>query len=797
MDRFPLPFQFCGFQRLRSQLLLVSQVLIFLLAGFATMVAFASEIENLQKELTSIDVEVGSHDDSDRKINEALKKLAVLQGKVDAQTATQESLVKDIKAQLDSLGEGTSSDPLVVKEKRAALKVQLQNAETALARHKVLSIAVTERHKDLQEKAQTLFKKRLLSRGPTIVELLLQAVEADALMTEVLSRFILTQHGLDLLSIYDFITLAVWLLLAGVVAYWVRKTLKQWSSARRWGDVPFDIFSQALMVTLVRYLPRLIISIVLAIYVFQFGITIASAKFVQIVAMLLPPYLLSRMVVEMVLYPRPPARRVLQVNDDAARYLKLWFKVFMLVVLLGAVGFWSLFAAQPPELTLLLARDAFVVLCVPLAITLLLISNKIKALDKFRMIRVALGFVLLVSLVFELLGFRNFSFFVLRALFSLSVLYGMLKSLHWLANQIANVLESDNYAISRAIKRTLGLKPKQRIPGLIAFNFFIYTTLWVLFLYAALNVLDFSDDVIVTVQNWFVHGFVLGNLTINPVRILFAIMSFSAVYVVSGWLKSNIEQKWLAKAEIDRGAHETIVTIIGYLGVTIALLVGLSIAGVTFTNLAIIAGALSVGIGFGLQNIVNNFVSGLILLFERPIKRGDWIVVGNTEGYVKKISIRSTQIQTFDRSDVIVPNSDLISNQVTNWMLYDQSGRLRLPIGVAYGSDTEKVKNILLDLANSHEEVIKDNDEYPIRALFLGFGDSSLNFELRCHIRNIDKRLTVLSDLNYKLDAMFREHNVEIPFPQRDIHIRSGGLQGPREEPKGETTGTDKLGVDN
>jgi len=500
---------------------------------------------------------------------------------------------------------------------------------------------------------------------------------------------------------------------------------------------------------------------------------------VQIVVMLLPPYFLARMVVEMVLFPRPPARRVLQVNDDAARLLTRWFRVFITIALLGSVGFWSLRAAQPPELTLLLARDAFVVLCIPLAITLLLVSQKIRRLDKFRLMRVTLGFLLLVSLVFELLGFRNFSYFVLRALFSLTALYGVLKAAQWIFSQLASVLESDSYAVSRAFKKALGLKSKQRIPGLIAFNFFVHSSLWVVFFFAVIHVLGFSDDVIVTIQNWFMQGFEIGNLTVNPVRILFAIVLFSLVYVASGWLKSNIDKKWLIKADIDRGARETIVTIIGYLGVTIALLVGLSVAGVTFTNLAIIAGALSVGIGFGLQNIVNNFVSGLILLFERPIKRGDWIVVGNTEGYVKKISIRSTQIQTFDRSDVIVPNSDLISNQVTNWMLYDQSGWLRVPIGVAYGSDTQKVKNILLELANSHEEVIKNNDEYPISALFLGFGDSSLNFELRCHIRNIDKRLSVLSDLNYKLDAMFREHNVEIPFPQRDIHIRSGSLQDP------------------
>jgi small-conductance mechanosensitive channel len=181
---------------------------------------------------------------------------------------------------------------------------------------------------------------------------------------------------------------------------------------------------------------------------------------------------------------------------------------------------------------------------------------------------------------------------------------------------------------------------------------------------------------------------------------------------------------------------------------------------------------LSVGIGFGLQAIVNNFVSGLILLFERPIKTGDWIIVGNTEGYVKRISIRSTMIQTFDRADVIVPNSDLIANQVTNWMLYDPRGRIRVPVSVAYGSDTEKVRELLLEIANTHPEVITDGTSPTPRVLFLQFGDSSLNFELRCHIRNIDMRRIVMSDINFAIDKAFREHGVEIPFPQRDVHIR-------------------------
>ncbi len=164
----------------------------------------------------------------------------------------------------------------------------------------------------------------------------------------------------------------------------------------------------------------------------------------------------------------------------------------------------------------------------------------------------------------------------------------------------------------------------------------------------------------------------------------------------------------------------------------------------------------------------------LILLFERPIRTGDWIVVGSTEGYVRKISIRSTQIETFDRADVIVPNSELISNQVTNWMLHDPWGRVIVPVGVAYGSDVEKVREVLLQAAREHPLVIADGTRVSApRVLFRGFGDSALNFEVRFFIRNVDQRLATVSELNFAIEKGLREANIQIPFPQRDLHLRS------------------------
>jgi potassium efflux system protein len=175
-----------------------------------------------------------------------------------------------------------------------------------------------------------------------------------------------------------------------------------------------------------------------------------------------------------------------------------------------------------------------------------------------------------------------------------------------------------------------------------------------------------------------------------------------------------------------------------------------------------------------LRVVVALAVLGL-LLFERPIRRGDWIVVGGTEGRVRHISIRSTKIRTFDRSDVVVSNSELISGQVTNWTLRDPVGRVRVPVGVAYGSDLGRVRETLLGIASAQPQILADSTVPAPTVLFLGFGDSALNLELRFFVRDVNQRLTVLSEVNFAIDTAFREAGIEIPFPQRDLHLRTGG----------------------
>jgi small-conductance mechanosensitive channel len=335
-------------------------------------------------------------------------------------------------------------------------------------------------------------------------------------------------------------------------------------------------------------------------------------------------------------------------------------------------------------------------------------------------------------------------------------------------------MDSGRYAWERKLRSQLSLKEGEPVPGLIWLRLLTVLLIWLAFGITVVGLWGYSDTFWSLVRQGITEGFQLGPVRIIPIHWVTGIVVFSILVALVSWMRNEVLPGWVKQSSIERGAQEAIVTLSGYVGMIIAALIGLSLAGFSFTNVAIIAGALSVGIGFGLQNIVNNFISGIILLFERPIRTGDWIVVGNTEGYVRKISIRSTQIETFDRADVIVPNSEFISNQVTNWMLRDPWGRVIVPIGVAYGSDVELVRDLLLQVAKEHPLVIADSTRVsPPKVMFRGFGDSALNFELRCFIRNVDQRLATLSDLNFAIEKTLREANIQIPFPQRDLHLRS------------------------
>ena len=274
------------------------------------------------------------------------------------------------------------------------------------------------------------------------------------------------------------------------------------------------------------------------------------------------------------------------------------------------------------------------------------------------------------------------------------------------------------------------------------------------------------------------NGFTVGSVTISLVGILTGIIVFMVILALTRWFQRWLDSSILSRGKIDSGVRHSIRTAFGYAGMAVAALIGISAAGIDLSSLALVAGALSLGIGFGLQNIVSNFVSGLILLAERPFKVGDWIVAGTTEGIVKKISVRATEIETFQKQTVILPNSELINAAVGNWTHRNKLGRVEIPISVAYNSDPVKVHDLLLEIARANPMVLKTPEPF---VLFKAFGASSLDFDLRVHLGDITQSPLVQNAIRYQVMERFRSEHIEIPYPKTDITIMRNKLAEPHE----------------
>ena len=278
---------------------------------------------------------------------------------------------------------------------------------------------------------------------------------------------------------------------------------------------------------------------------------------------------------------------------------------------------------------------------------------------------------------------------------------------------------------------------------------------------------EFSQYVELWVR--FNEGLTLGDVNLTPASILNFGIIFGLGYFATTVFQKIIRGTVLPKTKMDKGSQNALVSGVGYIGYTLAAVVALSSIGFNLSSIAIVAGALSVGIGFGLQTIVSNFVSGIILLVERPIKEGDWIEASGFSGTVKKISVRSTQIETFDRAMVVVPNSELIAGSVLNWTHSNETGRVRVSVGVSYDTDPKRVERLLLKIGKSHEMAL-ENPEPFVR--FQRFGDSSLDFDLIIYVRDKNYMFQVRSELHYSIFELFKKEGIEIPFPQRDINIK-------------------------
>jgi potassium efflux system protein len=706
------------------------------------------------------------------KIRGLNNKLSALKAWADDCISQQEKAVNEKKAALDVFGPSHEGESPQLARQRQEAERNLAEAQTSLASCNAMWQRIKSATEIAEKELQLRLSQQLLAPGDAIFTVLAKhASEPVDWINEF--RSFLGKYSWFFNASVSQIAMFIGVLLFSVgLAFVLRRVFKPVVNRINWSEETSGRFAASLLASFCKDAPYLFGSIGAALF---FYVTTGTSKPVPIATTLsygLVYLFIARYVIRLSLAPPAPGSLFIAIEPTIARKLARRLKVLTVIGFLSFLLLETVVGSSLPEHALSLVRSVLIITFAINLIWILWLFGGFRGLLAHPSLRYSLSLVLAISVLADLTGYANLASWMVRSVFGSLFAIVVILIFSNMTNEVLEGLQQGRLPWQRRLRRFLGMPEEGTIKGFFWLRVAVMVSWWSLLILLLIFIWDLSASMVEELRILFISGFSIGSLKIVPQRILFALLSLGLLITVSGWLQGKMRSRWVAEMPVERGAREAMITIVGYIGVTIAILVALGIAGIDFSNLAIIAGALSVGIGFGLQNIVNNFVSGLILLFERPIRPGDWIVVGNTEGYVKSIRIRATQIQTFDRADVVVPNSELVSGQVTNWMLHDPRGRAVIPVGVAYGSDTQKVKDILIKVATEHPSVINDASAPEPKVLFRQFGDSSLDFELRCFIGNIDERLTVISDLNFAIDAAFREHGIEIPFPQRDLHIK-------------------------
>lgn len=470
-----------------------------------------------------------------------------------------------------------------------------------------------------------------------------------------------------------------------------------------------------------------------------------------------------------VLSPREAEWRLFDVDNAAARrvatYLEAIIGIFAFDLALAEVNRWLLIPLSVSVVQTLVANMLVAALVAAVLLTRLHHDDcppPTRILDRLRPVWLKLP---LLAMACGIVGATLTGYIALgRFMAQQLVMTGLVIVVSWLLYLAIRVFTREpmeaGLPVSEILETTFGLDAAKR-EALAKLTEFLLTMLLVAV--AIPFVLLQWGFAAADIRDWFqslFFGFEVGQFKISLARILIGIVLFVALVLATRLFQRWLKETMLRPSHLDGGIVHSIDTVIGYAGTVIAALLAVSYAGFDITNLAIVAGALSVGIGFGLQSIVNNFVSGLILLIERPVKVGDWIVVGGEEGYVRKISVRSTEIETFDRSSVIIPNADLITGKVKNWTLRDAVGRMKISINVAMDADLEMVRNMLIKIATAHRGVL----QYPKPFVTIeAFTDNAATMSLNVFVGDVNQGGMVRTDLAIAMLTQLRQANVKTP----------------------------------
>lgn len=392
-------------------------------------------------------------------------------------------------------------------------------------------------------------------------------------------------------------------------------------------------------------------------------------------------------------------------------------------------------------------------------------DEEFKELSTPAKISLAITVFMAISFAVSLFGYIRLSEFAINRF----ILSGIVIAVFYILDRLLRVIFRQLTRL-RFWSRTLRINPRKLVKANFWFALLLKPILGITAILALLAVWGVSVDIMLNKVRNFLIGFNIGSLHISITSILLGIISFFVSSFLFKMLKNSFQNGSLSQIDWDPGVKNSVISGIGFFGIIISLIVGFAVMGGSVSSIAIIAGALSFGAGLGLQNMVSSLVAGLTILFERQIKVGDWVIIDGQEGIVKSINMRSTELETWNKSNVIVPNASILSTSLINKTYSDQMSRVEIKVGVDYNSDINKVKAILLKIASEDPEVL---NAPPPSLQFTDLGDNSLNFQLNCYTANVYSGTNISFRIREKIVERFRENNINIPYPQRVIHFVS------------------------
>ncbi|MCB1459186.1 MAG: DUF3772 domain-containing protein [Nitratireductor sp.] len=720
-----------------------------------------------------------------------------IQGEVSTTISAVAPVVERLTSQLAQLGDGAKegeSESEDLRQRRDQLKSRLASADAALKEARLVLLRAQQVESSVLSKRRERFVSSLSVRSNSILEPALWQrsiaglpsffrsigiVTSESVRASI-SRMAAQPGGVMIMTLQAFIAFGVFMFFRRLTIISPDRTSHSPSDS----PISYEATHAGHLLEFIRtgLLPAVLL-LVLKEIVFSSGYF--ADRFVQLAVSVmntLALFLAAIALLRIFLRPLRPELRIADLTDLAARRVfSTGFAALGLVAVMRVLNSFAVNLLAPFEVSIVLSGLlAFVAImgCV----RMLLVVGEDRAsrprkvlapsgLVRWRYLRPVVWLAIICSATGLLTGYVALSEFIAYQIIAAMLVL----TLTWLIlrvfdDQRERMFDVEGGSLQRA-SDMLGMQPKSvQQMAILGFGFL---RLIVVLLATFSLLLPWG----IQTQDWFAlvnrafFGFQLGGLTISVSAILMALALFAIGIFFTRTVQAWVGNQFLPTTRMDKGLQNSLTTVFGYVGLVIALLVAISAAGLDLSNLAIVAGALSVGIGFGLQSIVGNFVSGLILLAERPIKAGDWVVTGGGEGTVRRISVRSTEIETFDNATIILPNQTLITDPVVNWTHRNKLGRIIIQIGVGYSSDPHRVREILLECANAHLGILAKPAPMVV---FTDFGADALMFELRGWLSDIGDGLMVKSDLRFAILAALREEGVEIPFAQRDIHIRSG-----------------------